>query len=86
MVLTSAYSHKRKFALGRDLRRQDREGLRLPGVSLRPGGAIRGQEYRLEFHRACDPALRARAGGGFRLLPVWVERATVGQVGKGGGS
>ena len=26
------------------------------------------------------PALRARAGGGLRLLPVWIVRAAVGQV------
>ena len=31
-----------------------------------------------------DPALRARAGGGSRLLPVWTVRATVGRVGKRG--
>ncbi len=30
--------------------------------------------------RPCDPALRARAGGGVRLRPVWIVRAAVAQV------
>ncbi len=44
---------------------------------------MRGQEDHLEIRRACDPALRARAGGGLRLRPAWVVRAAVGQVGRG---
>ncbi len=40
------------------------------------------RKYRRAVRRMCDPALRARAGGGFR--PVWVVRAAVGQVGSGG--
>ena len=74
-------ANSRSLQPGQDLHRPDRAGLRFPGLSFRPGRAIRGQEDRREFRRPCDPALRARAGGGFRLRSARVVRATVGRVG-----
>ena len=49
----------------------------------RPGRFNPGRKDHRAVRRTCDPALRARAGGGFGLRPVWTVRATVGQVDEG---
>ncbi len=49
---------------------------RCTGISGNPGGQ---SSYGPGKHG--HPALRARAGGGVCLLPVWVVRVAVGQVG-----
>ncbi len=79
----SPVAKRRSLQLGQELHRANRKRLRFPGLSFRPGAAMRGQEDRLELRRPCDPALRARAGGGFSLRPAWGVRATMGQVGRG---
>ena len=45
-----------------------------------PFGTARFHTVCKRVRRPCDPALRAGAGGGLRLLPVWIVRAAVGQV------
>ena len=74
----------RSLQLGQDLHRPDRKRLRFPRLSFRPGRSNSGCKDHREFRRLCDPALRARAGGGFGPRPVWIVRATVGQVGRRG--
>ncbi len=59
------------------------KGFDLPLLPFRPGRAFRGKENHRTVHRTCDPALRARAGEAFGLLPARVIRATMDQVGGG---
>ncbi len=60
----SAYSQKRTFALGQDLHRQDRAGLRFPGISLRSGGAFRGRKDLLRFIARAIRLYEQEPGGG----------------------
>ena len=67
-----------------DLHRSDLQGLRVPGLPLRPRATDGGEGDAREVRRTCHPALRARAGGARRLPPAWEVRATMGAVGQGG--
>ncbi len=69
---------------GNEIHRANRAGLRRPGLSFRPGRAFSCREDLRAVRWACGPALRTRVRGGFRLLPVWVVRAAVAQVGRSG--